>query len=66
MKEQKKFVWTFVKLIESFNYIEWIKNMKFALLNSNLWNVIFDVLKKSKEKDFDSKKDFRSKKNYEN
>ena len=59
MKEQKEFVWTFVKLIESFNYIEWVRNMKFAFLNSDLWGVISDVLKKSIKKDFDSKKNFR-------
>ena len=62
MKEQKESVWTFVKLIESFNYIEWVKNMKFVFLNSNLWNIISDILKKFKKKDFDLKENFRSEK----
>ena len=58
MKEQKESVWILVKLVESFNYTEWVRNMKFAFLNSTLWDVTFGVLKKSEEKDFDSKKNF--------
>ena len=61
-ERQKKSVWTFVKLVESFNYIEWAKNMKFALFDSNLMSVITDEWNKSEANDFDSKKNFRVKK----
>ena len=61
-EEQKESVWTFVKLVESFNYIKWAKNMKFALFDSNLMSVTTDEWNKSEASDFDSKENFRVKK----
>ena len=61
-EKQKKSVWTFVKLVESFNYIEWARNVKFALFDSNLINVITDEWNKSEVSDFNSKENFRVKK----
>ena len=61
-ERQKKFVWTFVKLVESFNYTEWIKNMKFVLFDSNLISATTDEWNKSEASDFDSKENFRVKK----
>ena len=61
-KRQKESVWTFVKLIESFNYIEWAKHIKFTFFDSNLMSVITDEWNKLKANDFDLKENFRIKK----
>ena len=61
-ERQKESVWTFVKLVKSFNYIKWTKNIKFALFDSNLMSVTTDEWNKSEVSDFDSKENYRVKK----
>ena len=56
-KDEETSVWTFPKLKESANWIDWSRNMKFALLRSDLWNNVsgkrkrFDEAKKSEKID---------------
>ena len=35
-------IWTFVKLIDFDNYKQWFRQMQFALINAELWLIIFD------------------------
>ena len=35
-------IWTFVKLIDSDNYKQWSRQMQFALINFELWLIVFD------------------------
>ena len=44
-KNEKTSIWTFLKLKESTNWIDWSRSMKFALLRSDLWNNVSDKRK---------------------
>ena len=35
-------IWTFVKLIDIDNYKQWSRQMQFALMNAELWLIVFD------------------------
>ena len=35
-------IWTFVKLIDFDNYKQWSRQMQFALMNAELWPIVFD------------------------
>ena len=40
-------IWTFVKLIDFDNYKQWSRQIQFALMNAELWLIVFDKRIKS-------------------